>query len=115
MSHNPLPEPPREFQYSLPPPRQKTPPKTYKRKVRMGFWNRRGDHLTPDGHIVYAPPHLSHPAELKDYPRTKDGFMNHEGAFMKQSPNWTELQDSLPRFGRSPVRPYESFVVYNYF
>ncbi|KAK0204038.1 hypothetical protein DFS33DRAFT_854487 [Desarmillaria ectypa] len=115
MPHNPLPEPPRDVQYSLPPLRQKTPPKTYKRKVRMGFWNRRGDHLTPDGHIVYAPPHLSHPVELRDYPRTKDGFKNHEGLFMKQSPNWTELQDSLPRFGRSPVRPYESFVVYNYF
>ncbi|KAK0232419.1 hypothetical protein EDD85DRAFT_775196 [Armillaria nabsnona] len=115
MSHNPLPEPPREFQYSLPPPRQKTPPKTYKKKARMGFWNRRGDHLTPDGHVVYAPPHLSHPAELKNYPRTKDGYMNHEGAFMKQSPNWTELQDSLPRFGRPPVRPYESVSAFSSF
>lgn len=81
----------------------------------MGFWNRRGDHLTPDGHVVYAPPQLSHPPDLKSYPRTKDGYMNHEGAFMKQSRNWTELQDSLPRFGRPPVKPYESFVVYNYF
>ncbi len=115
MSHNPLPEPPRDLQYSLPPPRQKTPPKTYKKKVRMGFWNRRGDHLTLDGHVVYAPPHLSHPAELKSYPRTKDGYMNHEGAFMKQSPNWTELQDSLPRFGRPPVRPYESVSAFSSF
>ncbi|KAK0192301.1 hypothetical protein F5146DRAFT_927189, partial [Armillaria mellea] len=108
MSHNPLPEPPREFQYSLPPPRQRTPPKTNKKKVRMGFWNRRGDHLTAEGHVVYAPPHRTHPTELKRYPRTKDGYMNHEGAFIKQNPNWTELPDSLPRFGRPPVRPYES-------
>ncbi|KAK0211496.1 hypothetical protein IW262DRAFT_1280790 [Armillaria fumosa] len=114
-THNPLPEPPREFQYSLPPPRQKTPPKTYKKKVRTGFWNRRGDHLTPDGHIVYAPPHLSYPAELNGYPRTKEGYKNHEGEFMKQSPNWTELQDSLPRFGRPPVRPYESVSEFSSF
>ncbi|KAK0480877.1 hypothetical protein IW261DRAFT_1563587 [Armillaria novae-zelandiae] len=108
-THNPLPEPPREFPYSLPLPRQKTPPMTDK-KVRLGFWNRRGDHLTQDWHVVYAPHGRTHPAELQGYPRTKDGYKNHKGEFRSQSSNWTELQDSLPRFGRPPVRPYDSYM-----
>ncbi|EIN08825.1 hypothetical protein PUNSTDRAFT_143531 [Punctularia strigosozonata HHB-11173 SS5] len=79
---------------------------------RRGFWNRRGDHLTADMCIVYAPPDRKYPPELADYPHERDGFEDEYGMFIQWDQNRPELPDSLPRMGRLPLRPYESFVTY---
>ncbi|TFK18681.1 hypothetical protein FA15DRAFT_244210 [Coprinopsis marcescibilis] len=36
--------------------------------MRKGFWNSRGDYLTPTGYIVYAPQPLAFPPDLAHYP-----------------------------------------------
>lgn len=76
-------------------------------RLRRGYWNRRGDHLTTDGYIVYAPLALAYPAELATYPPEEEGYQNDEGAWCA----WVmrpELPESLPRMGRAPEAPYES-------
>ncbi|EKM75796.1 hypothetical protein AGABI1DRAFT_131874 [Agaricus bisporus var. burnettii JB137-S8] len=61
-------------------PTEKRIKKSSKRQRRKGFWNRRGDHVTAHGYIVYAPPDQVYPAELDDYPDGKDaGYMNEDG------------------------------------
>jgi hypothetical protein len=75
---------------------------------RRGFWNRRGDHLTADMYVVYAPHALSHPEDLADYPHAREGYRDEYGTFVPWDPNRPELPDSLPRMGRAPLRPYES-------
>lgn len=111
---NPLPPPPVDIQRSVPSP-QSQPPAHYSRKVRKGFWNRRGDYLTSDMHIVYAPPGKTYPAELARYPDGKEGYYD---AHLNQHVPWIEdrpeLPASLPHRGRPPTQPYESFVVYAY-
>ncbi|KAJ7269909.1 P-loop containing nucleoside triphosphate hydrolase protein [Mycena rebaudengoi] len=82
------------------------------RRLRKGMWNRRGDHLTLDGFIVYALADRAYPAELSDYPPETVGYRDHTGATMGYIESRPELPDSLPRFGQPPRRPYETFLVY---
>lgn len=76
-------------------------------RVRRGYWNRRGDHLTPTGFLVYAPQHLAFPDELATYPPPHEGYQDDRGAWCR----WVarpELRESLPREGRPAEKPYES-------
>jgi len=111
---NPLPPPPVDIQRSVPRP-QTQPPANYSRKIRKGFWNKRGDHLTSEGQIVFAPLDKTYPAELSDYPDGKHGYYD---AYLKQRAPWLEVRPelpaSLPHRGQPPTQPYESFVVYAY-
>ena len=90
------------------------------RRVRGGFWNRRGDTLilfppsatsvspTTQYFIVYAPRDKANPPELADYPLPLEGFRDHNGEFIKYDPNVREFGESLPLHGEPPKRPYES-------
>jgi len=141
-SHNPLPEPPRSPRYTppraanypAPPTSPRTyeelrpqpiklvnkytpmppPPGTIKRWRRVGYWNRRGDHCTKEGYIVYAPPDKAHPEELKDYPEDGVGYENGFGHIGLFDPKRPELPESLPRHGQPPERPYSEFVKYEW-
>ena len=95
------------------------------RKVRHGYWNRRGDHLlvqpAPNSNspsspttaargpqfIVYAPRNLANPEELSHYPSPTEGWMNHRGHTLRYDPSVHELPESLPSHGEPPVKPYE--------
>lgn len=80
------------------------------RKVRKGYWNRRGDHLVYDQNrwcIVYAPREQANPSELGQYPAPTEGFMDHHGNKAKYDPSVPELPVSLPSHGEPPKRPYE--------
>ncbi|PIL22317.1 hypothetical protein GSI_15005 [Ganoderma sinense ZZ0214-1] len=87
-----------------------------KRTVRRGYWNRRGDYLyvtdKDERFIVYAPPQLANPEELKQYPSPTDGWLDHHGDFVKYDPKVPELLDSLPVHGAAAKRPYQYFVQY---
>ncbi|KAL1744168.1 hypothetical protein HDZ31DRAFT_82899 [Schizophyllum fasciatum] len=110
---NVLPAPPEESRFV--PPSAMSPPPTAgsgRRRRRRGYWNQRGDHLTREGYLVYAPAHLTYPPELRNYPDGEDGYKDEEGKIAKYSATRPELPESLPRQGRPPARPYESFVVY---
>jgi hypothetical protein len=75
--------------------------------VRRGYWNRRGDHLTPEGYLVFPPKSVQYPDELKTYPFENVGYRDHSGlftAYMKRP----ELPQSLRKRGNPPERPYES-------
>ncbi|KAI0039865.1 hypothetical protein FA95DRAFT_1684087 [Auriscalpium vulgare] len=116
----PLPAPPTSSyavatHSSLPPPQQATPPAgTFRARVRYGYWNKRGDFLTPDMYVVYAPQERANPAELAGYPSPTEGYRDHTGAFLRYEANRLELAESLPRHGRPPVLPYERFITYVY-
>lgn len=75
--------------------------------MRRGFWNRRGDHLTSDGYVVYAPAAVAYPSELAGYPDEKVGYQDHEGMFTAFLAR-PELPQSLPRSGMEPDYPYEA-------
>lgn len=80
------------------------------RRVRKGYWNRRGDHLVYDQNrwcIVYAPRELANPSELSHYPAPTEGFMDHHGNKAKYDPSVPELPESLPLHGEPPKRPYQ--------
>jgi hypothetical protein len=89
-----------------------------KRRVRCGFWNQYGDHLTDDGLIV-EPPYLhAFPEELRDYPLDEDEkFMNEFGVFISLD----EIPAKFPRarrihaprmpLGVLPDREYIKFYV----
>lgn len=112
---NPLPAPPMErptLSASQPPP-QEPPPAHWVRRVRHGFWNRRGDHLTQNLYVVYAPHDRAYPDELRDYPDESEGYQDHHGTFIPVAER-PELPASLPQRGRPPAQPYDSFVVYKY-
>ncbi|KIM42099.1 hypothetical protein M413DRAFT_127036 [Hebeloma cylindrosporum] len=96
----------------LPPP-QPPEPTSYIYKARHGFWNQRGDHLTPTGYIVYSPPHLAFPPDLRMYPTEDQGYLDHNGIYTPARA-WPELLESLPVKGRNPELPYEKFVVWVY-
>ncbi|KAI9511676.1 hypothetical protein F5148DRAFT_1146696 [Russula earlei] len=117
-SSNPLPTPPQERRdpgFSLPPPQQPKPSSgSYRRVVRFGFWNRRGDYLTMDKYVVYAPHGRTNPPELDGYPPPTEGYMDHHGNFVKYDPTRKELPESLPRQGQPPLLPYDKFVTYLY-
>ncbi|KAF9240474.1 hypothetical protein BU15DRAFT_87678 [Melanogaster broomeanus] len=113
---NPLPPPPveRPNLEASRPPVQEAPPSTYSRKVRMGLWNRRGDHLTRNSFVVYAPQDREFPEELRDYPNEREGYKDQFGCFVPWLKERPELPASLPYHGRPPAQPYDSFVVYTY-
>ncbi|KAL1686662.1 hypothetical protein GGG16DRAFT_128514 [Schizophyllum commune] len=108
-SKNPLPAPPEESRFV---PSAVSPGSGRRHPRRKGYWNRRGDHLTHEGYLVYAPLGKQYPRELRDYPDGEEGYKDENGSIAKFSPTRPELPDSLPRLGRPPARPYESFVVY---
>ncbi|KAJ6610995.1 hypothetical protein B0H10DRAFT_2224460 [Mycena sp. CBHHK59/15] len=113
---NPLPEPPQEFGRNpgITLPVQRTPPSSYRVAMRKGLWNRRGDHLTMDGFVVYAPADRAYPQELRDYPAETVGYRDHLGSEVGYLESRPELPESLPRFGQPPRMPYDKFVVYEY-
>ncbi|KAH7882820.1 hypothetical protein F5I97DRAFT_135327 [Phlebopus sp. FC_14] len=113
---NPLPPPPveRPNLAASQPPVQEPPPATYSRKVRMGLWNKRGDHLTPNSYVVYAPEDCAYPEELRDYPNEMEGYKDQFDTFVPWLRERPELPASLPCRGRPPIQPYDSFVVYTY-
>lgn len=80
-------------------------------RKRRGLWNRRGDHLTSDYKIVYAPSQFANPPDLAGHPAAGEGWMDHHGQYVRASSRFTELEDSMPRHGREPRRPYESVSV----
>ena len=103
---NPLPAPPQEIRHSTIPPTQTTPPQHWRERVRKGFWNRRGDHLTMSGYVVYAPPEKAYPPELRNYPQERVSYRDEIG---NETPyvERPELPESLPRHGNAPEQPYE--------
>jgi hypothetical protein len=111
LQHNPLPAPPRDIHNpvtSAPLPRSPTPPTgTWSRRVRKGFWNKRGDFLTRDGYIVYAPPDRIYPPELRAYPKVEHGFRNETGDELPFFADRPELPESLPSRGQPPLQPYD--------
>jgi len=115
---NPLPTPPQERRapgFSLPPPQQPKPPRgSYRTVRRYGFWNRRGDYLTLDKYVVYAPQGRTNPPDLERYPSPTEGYLDHLGTFIKYDPARRELPESLPRQGQPPLLPYDKFVTYVY-
>ncbi|KAH7924699.1 hypothetical protein BV22DRAFT_1195719 [Leucogyrophana mollusca] len=113
---NPLPPPPVEranLAASAPPP-QEPAPAHYSHRVRKGFWNKRGDHLTPNSFVVYAPQDKAYPPELRDYPDENEGYRDQFDTFAPYLSERPELPASLPYHGRPPAQPYESFIVYSY-
>ncbi|KAF7289963.1 hypothetical protein MIND_01371600 [Mycena indigotica] len=113
---NPLPAPPQEpvsREPDLRIPIQRPVPDKWRTRKRMGMWNRRGDHLTMDGYIVYAPSNRAYPEELSDYPAENVGYRDHRGSELKYLER-PELPESLPRHGQPPLQPYDKFVVYEY-
>ena len=114
---NPLPPPPIErvnLEASRPPVQERSPPR-YARKVRMGFWNRRGDHLTPNLFVVYAPHARAYPEELRDYPDEREGYRDQFGTVVAWREERPELPASLPYHGRAPTQPYDSVSVCDVF
>ena len=92
------------------------------RPKRVGYWNRRGDHLVetevPSSsspgrmrkvyYVVYAPVGHTYPDELQSYPAPEYGWADHRGMYLKHDPNFEEYPDSLPKRGQPPRQPYES-------
>ncbi|KAL9709936.1 hypothetical protein Ac2012v2_006996 [Leucoagaricus gongylophorus] len=71
-------------------------PNNPEKKRRKGFWNRRGDHVTPNGYIVYAPGSLVYPTDLDDYPDGKDaGYQNEIGV----KAAWAPRPELIPKDG----------------
>lgn len=109
---NPLPHPPVDMHYNitLNALNKTSSPIPYRGRVRKGFWNRRGDHLTSTGEIVYAPPDRASPPDLTGYPGENEGYMDEHGNFVawRERP---ELKESLPRHGQPPISPYDSVSV----
>lgn len=105
---NPLPAPPVDSQRSTPS-RQGRAPVNYSKKIRKGFWNRRGDHLTSDMHIVYAPEGKTYPTELSQYPDGRNGYYDAvTDSYLPWLEERPELPSSLPHRGKPPRHPYES-------
>jgi hypothetical protein len=75
--------------------------------VRRGYWNHRGDHLTPDGYLVFPPPYMLYPEELSMYPFEDVGYQDHNGQFIAYVRR-PELPQSSSKSGYPPERPYES-------
>ena len=82
------------------PPSHPHHPKSHPRKRRKGFWNRRGDHVTLDGYVVYAPGPLVYPKDLDDYPDGKDaGYRNEHGL----KATWAPRPEMTPKNGYQSV------------
>ncbi|KAG6841623.1 hypothetical protein C0991_009048 [Blastosporella zonata] len=78
---------------------------------RVGFYNRRGDHCTAEGYIVFAPHDKAYPEELATYPI--DEYQDEFGFRIFYDAKRAELPESLPKRGQPPERPYMSFLRYN--
>jgi hypothetical protein len=110
----PLPNPPDPWQRIRPDPQKPLPTLpgkfqgqgTLQFRIRRGFWNRRGDHLTADLQVVYAPEDLASPPELADYPSEEVGYRDHDGTFVPYDGERPELPESLPSRGKPPKKPY---------
>lgn len=89
----------------------RTPTRPQFRHVRAGYWNRRGDHLTQDGYIVYCPSPRIYPKDLTEYP--EEGFMDHHGNKVVRPPGQEprELPASIAHDGHSPKQPYDTVCV----
>ncbi|RDB16039.1 hypothetical protein Hypma_003428 [Hypsizygus marmoreus] len=110
---NPLPPPPKpkHIKYvRMPPPPD--PRYTGTATLRIGFWNRRGDHMTPEGYVVYAPEDMAYPEELENYPAEDSGYQDECGTIVSYDPERPELPESLPLHGKLPRRPYKDFIQY---
>ncbi|KAI0635308.1 hypothetical protein C8Q77DRAFT_1156615 [Trametes polyzona] len=132
LRHNPLPRPPQLSPYAEQLTRgtssasaaaqqqqqQQQQQPQHRPQVRLGYWNKRGDHLYMNEHgerwVVYAPRHLANPEELKGYPSPTEGWMDHRGSRLRYDGSVRELKDSLPHHGEPPLRPYQDFVRYTY-
>lgn len=88
----------------IPPPTP--PPASYDICIRRGYWNRRGDHLTKEGYLVYAPADKAYPPELISYPPETEGYQDEKGSYTKYVAR-PELPESLPRHGKPPEYPYD--------
>lgn len=100
---NPLPAPPAEYSdHSI----SLSTTQSSKRK-RKGFWNKRGDHFTRSGYVVYAPYDEAYPRDLQDYPDEFQGFVDENGERLGPGLR-PELPGSASRLGRPPMRPYHS-------
>ncbi|VDC07386.1 unnamed protein product [Peniophora sp. CBMAI 1063] len=66
-------------------------------RVRRGYWNRRGDYLTPEGYIVRAPYGRQYPSELDRYPDGDRHFRNHHGKEAKD-PRYQELANGSAQY-----------------
>ncbi|KAG1884345.1 hypothetical protein F4604DRAFT_1878736 [Suillus subluteus] len=97
------------------PPHQSPEPAHYTRRVRKGFWNRRGDHLTSNMCVVYVPEDRAYPAELQHYPSETEGYKDQYGAFVPYLAERPELPTSLPYHGRPPTQPYDSVSVVHFY
>ncbi|KAG6856328.1 hypothetical protein H0H87_005529 [Tephrocybe sp. NHM501043] len=83
-------------------------PVTPRAGARRGYWNRRGDHCTKEGYVVFAPHDQTYPDDLAGYPENEyENEIKHRIAFDPKRP---ELPESLPRHGQPPRRPYSSFI-----
>lgn len=77
--------------------------------VRQGFWNRRGDCLTPDRkYFVRAPREHQNPRELSRYPEYD--FMRYDGKTIAGDSRMKEYPDSLSKHGRPPRYPFQYFL-----
>jgi len=92
----------------IPPPTP--PPASYDIRIRRGYWNRRGDHLTKEGYLVYAPADRAYPSELISYPPETEGYQDEKGSYTKYVAR-PELPESLPRHGKPPEHPYDVVCV----
>jgi hypothetical protein len=90
------------------------PPKSYDIRIRRGYWNRRGDHLTKEGYLVYAPDNKAYPPELITYPPETEGYQDEKGSYTKYVAR-PELPESLPRHGKPPEYPYDVVGVFLFF
>ena len=87
-------------------------------RVRQGYWNRRGDCVTPDArYIIHAPPEHQNPPELSHLHQYH--FSSYDGKTIQWNRRMTEYPDSLPRRGQPARYPYEyvrcSFPIADYF
>ena len=90
------------------------PPASYDIRIRRGYWNRRGDHLTKEGYLVYAPADKAYPPELITYPPETEGYQDEKGSYTKYVAR-PELPESLPRHGKPPEYPYEVVSVFPFY
>ena len=78
-----------------------------KMTVRKGYWNRRGDCLTPDRkYFVRAPPKYQYPKEFSHY--NERDFFRYDGKKYAWNPDMKEYPESLSFHGRPPRYPFES-------
>jgi len=76
-------------------------------KVRVGYWNRRGDCLTHDHkYFVRAPREYRYPQELSHYPERD--FSKYNGKRIAWTPEIRESPDSYSMHGRPPKYPFEN-------